>query len=146
MDDHEIAKALYNEVKNGNLLFVPERDQIRKCVQAIREQRERASRPVPGAQERAEADMVGSLRGNTPRVPQSLGNAQPFTFQPEALSDDVQTIAARGVSEAHEAECFAKYEQDMMACDMIGATFRDSRTYLLCKRRAFSNYQTCRGF
>lgn len=147
MDDHEVAKALYNEVKSGKLLFVPEQDEMRKCVQAIREQREKASRTAPArAQQPADADMLRSLYGNSPRVPQYLQNAQPFKYTPDATSDDVRTVAARGVSEAYEAECFANYEQDMMACDMIGATYKDSRTYLLCKQKAFSSYQTCRGF
>ena len=87
-----------------------------------------------------------NCRGRSRTRPQNLGRAQAFTYQPDTISDDVHDIAARGVSEAQEAECFAQYEQDMMACDMIGATFKDSRTYLLCKQRAFTNYQICRGF
>jgi hypothetical protein len=84
MKDDAVAKALYNEVKDGSLIFVPERDEMRKCVQAIREQREKASRPAPRRPlQRAEADMVRSLHGNSPRVPQNLSNAQPFQTTPQ---------------------------------------------------------------
>ncbi|SMG27819.1 hypothetical protein [Paraburkholderia susongensis] len=98
------------------------------------------------AQQPVNTDIASPQYGNSPRVPQSFSNARPFQYTPDAIGDNVQDIAARGVSDAHEAECFARYEHDMMACDMIGATYKDSRTYLLCKQRAFSNYQTCRGF
>jgi len=47
MDNHQVAKALYNEVKDGNLLFVPERDPIRKCMEAIPKQREKGTRQAP---------------------------------------------------------------------------------------------------
>ncbi|MGF6640720.1 hypothetical protein [Paraburkholderia sp. MM6662-R1] len=99
MKDDEVAKALYNEVKDGSLIFVPERDEMRKCVQAIREQREKASRTASArAQQPADADMLSSLYGNSPRVPQnagtpsysprvgSLGEAQPFEY-----SEDIPT-------------------------------------------------------
>ncbi|WP_204117436.1 hypothetical protein [Paraburkholderia sp. C35] len=74
-----------------------------------------------------------------------------FDFHPvesrsTATDADVLTIAARGVSEEQESECFGQYERDMMACDMIGAMYRDPRTFAECTRRAFSNYQICRGY
>ncbi|MGF6789332.1 hypothetical protein [Paraburkholderia sp. 35.1] len=57
--------------------------------------------------------VLSSLYGNSPRAPQNLGNAQAFNYQPDAVSDDVQDIAARGVSDFHETECFAQYERDI---------------------------------
>ncbi len=75
-----------------------------------------------------------------------LGDAQPFAYTPDALSDDVTEIAARGVSEAQEAECDAIYDAEMMACSLAGAMYRDPRTFALCKQRAFQNYQACRGY
>jgi hypothetical protein len=147
MKDDEVAKTLYDEVKNGSLVFVPERDEMRKCVQAIREQREKASRsgPVP-AQQPSDVEMLSSLYGNSPRAPQNLGNAQPFKYQPDAVSDDVQNIAARGVSEFHEAECFAQYERDLDLCNALAGTMGGIRGIALCKTQAFQNYQHCRGY
>ncbi|WP_052409639.1 hypothetical protein [Paraburkholderia oxyphila] len=75
-----------------------------------------------------------------------LGDAQPFEYIPDTLSDDVTELVARGVSEAEEAECDAIYDAEMMACSAAGAIYRDPRTYALCKQRAFQNYQTCRGY
>ncbi|WP_244144945.1 hypothetical protein [Paraburkholderia tuberum] len=147
MDDHEIAKALYKEVKNGNLLFVPERDEMRKCVQAIRQQREKASRSAAvRAQKPANADMLRSLYRDTPRVPQNFDNAQPFKYTPDAISDDVQSIAARGVSEAHDAECHAQYERDMDECTAYRMAMGGQRFMDVCSQRAFQNYQRCRGY
>ncbi|MEX3895908.1 hypothetical protein [Paraburkholderia sp. BR10954] len=147
MRDDEVAKALYNEVKGGSLIFVPERDEMRNCVQAIREQREMASRAGPvREQQSSDVDMLRSIYGNRPRVPQNLGNAKPFEYTPDALSDDVQTIAARGVSEAHEAECYALYDRDIEQCNVARAIYQDPRTYALCTQRAFFNYQSCRAY
>ncbi|QGZ57005.1 hypothetical protein [Paraburkholderia acidiphila] len=75
-----------------------------------------------------------------------LGDAQPFAYQPDYLSDDVTQVAARGVSAADEADCFAMYETEMQECDFARAIYQDPRTYSLCAQRAFSNYQTCRGY
>jgi hypothetical protein len=76
----------------------------------------------------------------------SLDDARPFGLELSSESDNVLAMAARGVSEAQEDDCFSQYERDMMACDMIGAMYRDPRTYAECTRRAFSNYQGCRGY
>ncbi|MGF6967619.1 hypothetical protein OKW43_004647 [Paraburkholderia sp. WC7.3g] len=111
--DHEVAKALYNGVKDGSLIFVPERDEMRKCVQAIREQREKASRPTTArAQQPADADMASSRYGNSPRVPQNLGNAKQFEYRPEALSDDVEQLADSTVKENYAAKMLG-YERKL---------------------------------
>ncbi|MGF6468486.1 hypothetical protein [Paraburkholderia youngii] len=74
MKDDEVAKALYNEVKGGSLIFVPERDEMRNCVQAIREQREKASRAGPVREPQSnDAGMLRSLYGDSPRVPENAG-------------------------------------------------------------------------
>ncbi|WP_321954722.1 hypothetical protein [Paraburkholderia bannensis] len=72
-----------------------------------------------------------------------LGDAQPFAYTPDALSNDVTEIAARGVSEADEAKCFADCELDMEQCQAAGAMYRDPRTYAACTERAFAKFQTC---
>ncbi|MEX3812879.1 hypothetical protein AB3X96_21860 [Paraburkholderia sp. BR13439] len=106
MRDHEVAKALYNEVKDGSLIFVPERDEMRKCVQAIREQREKASQSDPArAQQPDRADMPRSLYGNGPRLPQNLGNAQPLDYQPNMPDGDgVQVAGSEGAPRNDQAQ------------------------------------------
>ncbi|SAL56077.1 hypothetical protein AWB70_04839 [Caballeronia cordobensis] len=75
-----------------------------------------------------------------------LSDAQPFEYQPDALSDDVTELAARGVSEAQEAECFAEYDIDMEMCSAGGAMYKSPAYYLECEARAFQKYQQCRGY
>ncbi|MGF6542955.1 hypothetical protein OKW50_003875 [Paraburkholderia youngii] len=105
MKDDEVAKALYNEVKGGSLIFVPERDEMRNCVQAIREQREKASRAGPVREPQSnDAGMLRSLYGNSPRVPENAGtpsysaraglfsDAQPFQYSEDIpAGEDMQT-------------------------------------------------------
>jgi hypothetical protein len=94
MDNRQVAKALYDEVKDGNLLFVPELDPMRKCVEAIRKQREKGTRQAPAdAQEPADADVAKVLNDNSPRAPQNLSNAQPFEYTPDAPNGDVEQMA-----------------------------------------------------
>jgi hypothetical protein len=76
----------------------------------------------------------------------SLSDAQPFDYVPDALSDDVTELTVWGVSEAEEAECDALYERDMDECNFARAIYQNPRTYALCAQRAFSNYQSCRGY
>lgn len=83
----------------------------------------------------------GNGDGSTP-----LGDARPFALGDDNSYGDVTDMAARGVSEAEQAQCDAKYDADMLACSMAGAMYQDARTYALCKQRAFENYQSCRGY
>ncbi|CAG9254015.1 hypothetical protein BDI4_40079 [Burkholderia diffusa] len=75
-----------------------------------------------------------------------LGDAQPFEYGEDLPGGDVQELAARGVSEADEAECFGRYELDMEQCQFARAIYNDPRTYAACTACAFSNYQSCRGY
>ncbi|MFM0325614.1 hypothetical protein [Caballeronia glebae] len=75
-----------------------------------------------------------------------LGGASPFEYSEDSSLGDVFDVAARGVSEADEAECYADYLFEMKECEFAGAMYQDPRTYALCQQRAFSRYQTCRGF
>jgi hypothetical protein len=73
-------------------------------------------------------------------------DAQPFEYSENSPADGVQDLAARGVSEADEADCFAQYQRDMAECHayrmaMGGARFMDA-----CSQRAFMKYQQCRGY
>jgi hypothetical protein len=95
MNDHQVARALYEDVKDGHLLFVPELDEMRKCVRAIREQREKGSGPGPAparAQQPADADVAKALYGNSPHGPQNLGNARPFDYQSDIADGDVMQL------------------------------------------------------
>jgi hypothetical protein len=74
-----------------------------------------------------------------------LGDAQPFELGDDVSSGDVMDIAARGVSEADEAKCFAQYERDMDLCNALGSPMGGARGAALCKQQAFANYQQCRG-
>jgi hypothetical protein len=78
---------------------------------------------------------------NTP-----LGDAVPFEYAKSATGNDVLSIAARGVSESHEAECHAMYEFELDQCEFTRAIYNDPRSYALCKQHAFTNYETCRGY
>ncbi|MGX6999981.1 hypothetical protein [Caballeronia sp. KNU42] len=75
-----------------------------------------------------------------------LGDAAPFEYVKSVTGDDVMSIAARGVGEEQEADCFAKYELDMDLCSAGGAMFKSPAYFLECKSRAFANYQQCRGY
>lgn len=47
-------------------------------------------------------------------------------------------------SGSHDAECYAKYENDIDACTLM-AKPRGMRNYKLCLQNAFDRYQQCRG-
>ncbi|MEX3933514.1 hypothetical protein AB4Y32_17195 [Paraburkholderia phymatum] len=76
-----------------------------------------------------------------------LGDAQPFDLGDSLDSDNVLTMAARGVSEEQEAECFAAYEREMEQCGVRRALLggKNYRDYMQCTHDAFTNYQACRG-
>ncbi|WP_245763520.1 hypothetical protein [Paraburkholderia diazotrophica] len=54
----------------------------------------------------------------------AISDAAPFDLGELPDSDDVLTVAARGASEQQEAECFAEYEREMIACQAAGAMFQ----------------------
>lgn len=83
----------------------------------------------------------GSAAASTP-----LGNAMPFIGGGNAPSDTQQDLAARGVGEEDEAECYAQYQRDMDLCRAIAAAMGGVRGQALCEQRAFDNYQRCRGY
>ena len=75
-----------------------------------------------------------------------LGDAEPFDLGTGPTSDDLMTDAARGVSEADEAECYEQYERDLEMCQALGSHMGGARGLALCKQQAFMNYQQCRGY
>ncbi|WP_155675319.1 hypothetical protein [Burkholderia territorii] len=60
-----------------------------------------------------------------------LGDAHPFEYGEDLPGGDVQELAARGVREADEAECFGRYELDMEQCQFARAIYNDPRTIWL---------------
>jgi len=75
-----------------------------------------------------------------------LGNAAPFEYIESVTGDDVMSIAARGVSEAHEADCFAEYERALDMCGAVAYPMGLNRGMALCRENAFDRYQQCRGY
>ncbi|WP_321949512.1 hypothetical protein [Paraburkholderia sp. J10-1] len=82
-----------------------------------------------------------SSNGTTP-----FGDAQPIEYSEESAGRDVIDLAARGVSEEDEAECFSQYERDLDLCEALGGAMGGDRGKALCKQSAFQNYQQCRGY
>ena len=150
MRTEEVAQAVLRAVQDGDLIFVPEWDALRACVKAIQEDRQK--RPAPAAQQhdRNPYATVQQMMGKPPRMPSGLNtplaDAQPFNYQPDDLSDDVTDIAARGVSAAEDAECFAQYERDLDLCEALGGPMGGARGIALCKQNAFDNFQQFRGY
>lgn len=103
---------------------------------------------VGGAARSLGADQTTGLGKLTEINPAStpLGNALPFEYGGGIGGDTVMSIAARGVSEAQENDCYEKYNFEMEQCKFARAIWKDPRTTALCKQLAFSNYQSCRGF
>jgi len=75
-----------------------------------------------------------------------LGDAEPFELGESTLSDDVMEIAARGVSEGQEADCYAEYERALDLCTAVAGPMSGERGLALCRANAFDNYQQCRGY
>ncbi|MEX3930590.1 hypothetical protein AB4Y32_02025 [Paraburkholderia phymatum] len=97
-----------------------------------------------GTPDMAESLTDGSDAGDDTST--LLSDAQPFEYSPDAVCNEAESVAARGVSEMHEAECYAEYEMDIEQCQVASAMYKDSRTYALCTQRAFEKYQQCRGY
>ncbi|MEX3693329.1 hypothetical protein AB3X91_19330 [Paraburkholderia sp. BR14263] len=89
-------------------------------------------------------DGAADLEGDTSSTP--LGDAQPFEYSEDAPGADVQELAARGVSEADEGECYAQFERELDECGLYSAMTKDPYTYVACKAQAFANYNQCRGY
>ncbi|WP_250536907.1 hypothetical protein [Caballeronia sp. AZ10_KS36] len=75
-----------------------------------------------------------------------LGDASPFEYSDDSSLSDISDVAARGVSEFDEAECYSTYEYELDQCDAVRAMTQNLRALAVCKEHAFLNYQRCRGF
>jgi len=88
----------------------------------------------------AGSSLAGAASGLVDSTP--LGDAAPFALDASPLGDALSMAA---VDPFQEEQCYARYEIDMEMCAAASAMYKDPRTYLLCKQRAFDKYQTCRG-
>jgi len=61
-------------------------------------------------------------------------------------SQSATDMAACGVSEGDEAECYLQYERDMAECRAYQSAMGGGRFMELCSQRAFMAYQQCRGY
>jgi hypothetical protein len=75
-----------------------------------------------------------------------LGDAQPFDYSGDSTGSDTTDLAARGVNEEDEAECFDQYQRDMDECTAYRSAMGGQRFMDKCSQRAFQNYQECRGY
>jgi hypothetical protein len=102
MNDRRVATALYEEVQAGQLIFVPDREEMRACMKAIREERQRTSKAATFAPQKLAIDEQTRLdvseKTNTlateSRSRTTYGNAQSFNYQPHALNDNAEQLAS----------------------------------------------------
>ena len=132
MSDHEVVCAVIDELERDQLMLCPDRDDVPKYIERARARRAAWNALYQRPPARFE--------------PISLADAQPFTDQPSPLADDPTGLAARGVSGAQEARCYAQYERDMDECRAYRLAMGGSRFMDACAQRAFFNYQQCRGY
>ena len=76
----------------------------------------------------------------------AFGGASPFSYMPVESVGAADDLAARGVTESDEAECYSQYELDMDECRAYKAAMGGQRFMDLCSQRAFERYQQCRGY
>jgi len=92
MNTREVAQALLDEVKNGGLVFLPPREELRACVQAIEADRAKLRRPPDPPRARSEEPAPAEvLYGRTPRAtPKPV-----LKFIDEDASDTAKALVAK---------------------------------------------------
>ncbi|WP_250450116.1 hypothetical protein [Caballeronia sp. ATUFL_M2_KS44] len=102
---------------------------------------ENAAGAVPGGRSwDDDSSLAMSLEDGSPL------DASPFEYSEDLQLGNALEVAASGVSESDEADCFYLYERDLRMCDVARAMYQDPRSVALCQQRAFENYQACRGY
>ncbi|WP_232477605.1 hypothetical protein [Caballeronia calidae] len=96
----EVAQAVLDEVKHGNLVFVPTNEDLRICVKAIQEDRKK--RHASDAQQPRSANPYATIEqmiGEPLRMPQNLDtlspldDVQPFKYHPGMPDGEVFDLA-----------------------------------------------------
>ena len=94
MHTQEVAKALYEEVKDGRIAFVPDRDELHACVHEILADRNK-KRSSRGAASRARLrSPTEVLYGKTP----GIAPAPVSQFMEEEAGPDVNALVSRSPS------------------------------------------------
>ncbi|TKC83117.1 hypothetical protein FAZ69_25855 [Trinickia terrae] len=94
MNTRQVAHALHEEVKDGGLVFLPERRDLRECVRAILGDRRKQPQPVGEAYKPAPVSPAKVLYGNTPRV----APVRVSEFMAKEAGDEVNALVAKSPS------------------------------------------------
>lgn len=117
----EVIEAVRRAVTHDELMFVPRTDELRACVKAIQEDRER--RPAPGAQPTQDRDpysTVQQMMGKPPRVPSNPGTLSGGDAQSLEYNEDMPDVA---VDELAASTNNPRYAAKMLGYDQN--TFSD---------------------
>jgi hypothetical protein len=83
-------------------------------------------------------------------VPDLTASAKRAMLYGAIFGGDDGGMVKCGGREARESECFARYENDLDLCELLGGPMGGPkggpRARALCKQNAFERYQQCRGF
>ncbi|WP_241495838.1 hypothetical protein [Paraburkholderia monticola] len=144
-----IIKALLDDVRKGVRLAIKgPRESLFPSPYSSTPLRNLVARSVQYDPATWQAQLAGAraARASDRGASTLLSDAQPFELGDSASSGNVSTMAARGVSEAHEAECLAHYERHMAECMAYRSAKGGQRFMAACSQRVFQNYQQCRGY
>jgi hypothetical protein len=161
--DQIYAPQSWPKTANGGTGFVHSAEPFaaaRRAAEEVLERRSRVDLTEFGSSARRASEISGFDWRRAPKTVPSddsspmqnftdstpLSDAEPFQYADDLPFSDAIEIAARGVSETDEGECFATYESDLDLCKFARAMTQDNRALALCQARAFANYQTCRGY
>ncbi|MDR5809520.1 hypothetical protein [Caballeronia sp. LZ019] len=87
-EKRHIIQAVCDEIKKGRLVFVPKRDDLRACVEAMQKRRRERPAPVARTERLDPRPCAQRMYGKTPRVPQNVRMA--FDAPAPAALDDAQ--------------------------------------------------------
>ena len=94
MNTHQVARALHEEVKEGRLVLLPERTEMRECVAEILADGKKRSQAVGEANKPAPVSPAEVLYGNTPRnTPVRVSE-----FMAKEVGDEVNALVAKSPS------------------------------------------------
>lgn len=151
MNTPQVLEAVRDALIDGELIFVPEEDDLRACVKAIQE--DRPKRPAPRVQSQQDNNpyaTVQQMMGKPPRIPcgrdTPLSDAQPFEYLPDTVGNAEQDAASFLLSHEEKEECMEKWLEDQDICWSIGKAMGGYGTVQACIDRARYNYNICMGF
>ncbi|TDV09222.1 hypothetical protein [Paraburkholderia caballeronis] len=152
MNTRQVARALYEAVRDGGVIFAPDRNELRACVDAIREGSRKRPRDAarPPASARAPYDPVRRMAQNVAAIPVTTsgstppGNVRPFSYPPEASNDRIRNLAA--LTPTQKEACFAQWERDEADCRLFARMMGGVRGVDMCIVQARLNYNLCMGY